>query len=128
MSETSGNAGRPLDGLRVLLVEDHWHLMEVMQLTIERAGGVVVGAAATLGETERLVAAGGFDAVVMDLNLQNEMATPLVERLVRGGSKVVLVTAYQVASDLAARVHDVLRKPTPPDALISALARPLQRT
>jgi len=114
---------KPLAGLRVLLVEDHWHLMEALRLTIERSGGVVVAAAATLEATERLVAEGGFDAVVMDLNLQNVMATPLVERLAESGIKVVLVTAYQVAPELARKVQDVLRKPTPPEVLIAALAR-----
>lgn len=123
MTESTGMSLQPLAGLRVLLVEDHWHLMEALRLTIERSGGTVIAAAATLQETERLVGRGGFDAVVMDLNLQNEMATPLVERLSAGGIKVVLVTAYQVGPELAHKVHDVLRKPTPPDVLIAALAR-----
>lgn len=123
MSAGIREASKPLTGLRVLLVEDHWHLMEALRLTIERSGGTVIAAAATLEETERLVAKGGFDAVVMDLNLQNVMATPLVERMSESGIKVILVTAYQVGQELARKVHDVLRKPTPPDVLIAALAR-----
>ena len=38
------------------------------------------------------------------------------------GAKVVLVTAYQVPLNLAAKVHAVLRKPTPPEPLIEALS------
>ena len=126
MMDSSRSPSPALAGLRVMIVEDHWHLMEALQLIIEKAGGVMVGAAATIDQAEQLVETVGFDAAVMDLNLQNEMATPLVERLADDGVKVVLVTAYEVPPKLAAKVHAVLRKPTPADALIEALALPLR--
>ena len=111
----------PLAGVRVLLVEDHWQVADAMRSTIEQAGGTVVGTAGALDKAERLAAAGGFDAVVIDLDLRSIPSTPLALRLADQGKKVVLVTAYDVPPVLQGKVHCRLRKPATSEDLINAL-------
>ena len=124
------NAARPLparslEGMRILLAEDSWHLATALRQTLEQAGAIVVGLAPTVAQAEHLSRTIGFDAAVMDLNLRDEMTTPLVTRLAQDGHKVIVITGYAPDAQLLPRVHACLTKPTTGEALISALLRPL---
>ena len=118
---------RPLKGMRILLAEDSWHLAMVLRQTVELAGATVTGLAGTLKEAERLASRYDFDAAVMDLNLHDELTTPLVKKLAEQNIKVIVISGYDMAAELStARVHACLAKPASGDALIRELLRPLE--
>lgn len=114
----------PLARMSVLVVEDTWHIAEVMRRALVKAGAGVIGPAGTLAEAERLANTGEFDAAVLDLNLGDEdRAHDLACRLFDRGVKVVLLTAYALPPALADKVHAYLPKPAKPRDLIEALQR-----
>lgn len=119
---TSGGSARPLTGLSVLIAEDSWHIADALRAMVERAGATTAGMAATLAEAETLTATARYDAAIMDLNLRDELAHGLVERLADRGVKVIVISGYKVEPALAAKVHAVLSKPAAPADLIAALA------
>ncbi|MBX6323342.1 MAG: response regulator, partial [Rhodospirillaceae bacterium] len=113
-----------LAGLRVLIVEDEPLAAMEMRLTLEAAGAVVAGMAATLGEALAL-AETPVSAAVMDVNLNGEMVYPAAERMVARGVPVVLATGYDT---LTVTIPDVLggvpvlQKPVAPQSLVACLA------
>ncbi len=117
---------RPLEGLSVLVAEDSWHLADAMRITIERAGGKVVGLAGTLEEAEKVAETATFDAAVMDLNLHGRLAHDLVQQLAGKGTKVIVLTGYEPPTTLLDKVHDCLTKPVSVEVLIASLGRPLR--
>ena len=120
------SASRPLAGMRILIAEDSWHLAAALRQTVEMAGAVVAGVAGTVAQAERLAQTVVFDAAVMDLNLHNERTNPLVMRLAAAGIKVVVISGYDVETELSSTVHACLAKPASGQALINALQRPLR--
>ena len=117
---------KPLTGMRILVAEDSWHLAMALRQTLEQAGAIVPNMAGTVAQAERLTRTLDFDAAVMDLNLHDEMTTTLVTRLAEQGKKIIVISGYEVAPDLARKVHACLAKPATGEALITALLRPLQ--
>jgi DNA-binding response OmpR family regulator len=114
-------ARAPLQGVTVLVVEDTWHVAEVLRRTLERAGAKVIGPAGTLAEARRLAGNEHFDCAVLDLELGDHSAEALAGQLADTGVKVVLLTAFALPTSLAGRVHAHLSKPTQPKDLIGAL-------
>lgn len=115
-----------LRGLSVLIAEDSWHLADAIRLTVERAGGKVVGPAGTLSQVERLAKTAQFDVAIMDLNLHGKLANGLALQLAGRGTKVVVLTGYEPPADLSEKVHDCLTKPVQAADLMAALIRPLR--
>jgi DNA-binding response OmpR family regulator len=110
----------PLQGITVLVVEDTWHVAEVLRRTLERAGARVIGPAGTLADAERLAGSERFDAAVLDLELGDYSAEALAGQLAGSGVKVVLLTALTPPA-LAGKIHAHLSKPAQPKELIEAL-------
>lgn len=113
----------PLAGLTVMIAEDAWHIADALQSTVESGGGTVVGVASTLAEAEQMATQTTFDVAIMDLNLHDELAHTLVERLAKLGRKVIVVSGYGLDSKLNKLVHAHLGKPASADDLITALTR-----
>lgn len=111
----------PLQGITVLVVEDTWHVAEVLRRTLERAGARVIGPAGTLADAERLAGSERFDAAVLDLELGDYSAEALAGQLAGSGVKVVLLTAFATPPALAGKIHAHLSKPAQPKELIEAL-------
>ena len=73
-----------LAGCRLLLVEDEYLIVEVMEKWLSEAGAIVVGAVPTVEEALELIEkeAGRFDAAVLDINLgRGATAYPIADRL-----------------------------------------------
>ena len=124
-----GGADKPsradLRGVRVLVVEDHWHVANALRLLLETEGMEVSGPAASLEEAERLLAASAPDLAVVDINLKGEMAYGLIDQLHDQGVRMVVVTGYAVQPRLTGKVAAVLQKPFNGPELLATLRRAL---
>lgn len=111
---------KPLQGIAVVIAEDTWHTAISLQRLVERNGGRIAGMASNLADLERLGAA-GCDAVIMDLNLNGQLAYDTASRLAALGRKVIVLSGYRRPPDIDSRIHAFLEKPASSEALISAL-------
>ena len=67
--------------MRVLVVEDSWHVARAIKSALDEMGMVVAKPAATLATANRLIAEHIFDLAVVDINLKGEMSYDLIDRL-----------------------------------------------
>ncbi|HWE16655.1 MAG TPA: response regulator [Hyphomicrobiaceae bacterium] len=110
-----------LRDLRVLVVEDSWHVAHALKALLEELGVSVAGPASTLEEAERLLAAHAPDVAVVDINLKGEMAYGLIDRLSERGVQVVVISGYAVPQVAQAKVTAVLQKPFSAKSLLAVL-------
>ena len=88
----------PLRGKRVLVVEDEYMIADDLVCELRDAGAEVVGPAASLPQAMRLIAQPGIvDAAVLDINLRETLAYPLIDRLIETGVKVLITSGYDEA-------------------------------
>ncbi len=113
----------PLNGLRILIVEDDYYLATDTQAVFEEAGGEVVGPFGTAEEARAALDADGADLAVIDINLGSGPAFDLARHLHSTKLPFLIATGYDqavVPDDLKAVVR--LEKPFRPAELISAAA------
>ena len=111
-----------LRGVRVLVVEDAWHVATALRAMLETLGMEVVGPAATIFEAERLSAEHTPEVAVVDVNLKGEMAYGLIDQLNDRRVPMIVVTGYAVLPRLCAKKAVViLQKPFKGPDLIAAL-------
>jgi CheY-like chemotaxis protein len=94
--------------LRVLIVEDTWHVANALKALLEELGASVVGPATTLDVAERLLAAQTPEVAIVDINLRGEMAYRLIDRLNDRGARIVVISGYAVPQVAQAKVFTVL--------------------
>ncbi len=99
-----------LNGKRVLLVEDEALIAMLLQSMLEENGVEVIGPAATLDEAMTLANQGGFDAALLDLNLEDGLSYPVAELLRTRGIPFAITSG---SADIDADYEDVpaLSKP-----------------
>lgn len=114
-------AGADLDGMRILLAEDSWHVAYAIQAVLEHAGAIVLGPAATVADLNRLAKQERPDAVVADIDLHGELSSGALETLARRGIPIVVITGYGETPPMAVRAAATLQKPVSADELITAL-------
>jgi len=119
---------RPLEGRRLLLVEDEMILAMDLSDIVESFGCNVVVASRVVSAKSALLD-GVFDAGVLDLNLAGEMAYPVADELDRRGVPYIFTTGYGADGiDAGYLSHAVLSKPyTTRDVLAALLKLPLGR-
>ena len=110
-----------LRGVRVLVVEDTWHVAKALKSALEQVGMHVSGPAATIAEARHLIAERMPCVAVVDVNLKREMAYGLIEELHHHGVSVVVVSGYAVPSISADKVAAILQKPFSGSELLAAL-------
>jgi DNA-binding response OmpR family regulator len=125
---TSSNGGvegrsRPdLRTVRVLIVEDQWHVANALKLFLEAEGMEVCGIAAKTADAWRLATRERPDKALVDINLKGELAYDLIDQLHDQGVGVIVLSGYAVlAPRLAGRVAAVLQKPFRGPELLAAL-------
>jgi DNA-binding response OmpR family regulator len=111
--------------VRVLVVEDHWHVANALKSVLEIEGMGVSGPAATLADAYRLAIEQKPDLAVVDINLKGEMAYDLIDQLHDQGVPVVVVSGYALLPRLTEKVAAVLQKPFNGPELLEALRRTL---
>jgi DNA-binding response OmpR family regulator len=112
-----------LQGLRVLVVEDTWHVAKALKRALEGMGLVVAGPAANTADAERLIAEDLPHLAIVDVNLKGEMAYGLIDLLQERGVRVVIVSGYAVLPDTTRKAAAILQKPFSGPELQATLRR-----
>jgi len=111
-----------LDGLRVLVVEDSWHVSTGLRMLLEARGATVDGPVATTADAMRLVSERTPDVAIVDINLRDgELSYELIDRLQDRGIRIVVLTGYADVSLKAGKAVVILQKPARDEALIASL-------
>jgi CheY-like chemotaxis protein len=117
--ESSG----PLTGRHVLVLEDEYFLANDIVRTLTALGAWIVGPYADLDEATDVVDRDiAIDAAIVDINLRNEMAFPLV-RMLRSRKVPLVFTSGYDRSSIEPEFQDVRLWGKPVD--IKAMAREL---
>jgi CheY-like chemotaxis protein len=88
----------PLQGLRVLVVEDEYLVATLIEEMLESAGCVVAGPIPRLAEALDAADIEACDAAVLDINLAGERVYPVAEVLSRRNIPFLFVTGYSAGS------------------------------
>jgi CheY-like chemotaxis protein len=116
-----------LRGLRVLVVEDSWHVAYALKSLLEELGMVVAGPAATLSDAERLLEALEPEVAIVDINLKGEMAYGLIDRLNGRGVRIVVISGYAVPQIAQGKVSAILQKPFSAKSLLAILRQAAEK-
>ena len=112
----------PLKGIRILLVEDSWHVAKAITRLLQALGAEVTGPAATVAEAARLLTEHRVDAAVVDFNLRGgELAHGLIDQLNDQGVRVIVVSGYEIVPVAREKVVAILQKPVKKDELLASL-------
>lgn len=111
--------------IRILIVEDEPLIAMMLEDFIETLGYARAGTADSVETALPLVARGGFDAAILDVNLRGgELCWPVADKLAESGKPYLLASGGQAAS--APERHaaaPVLAKPFTMDGVRDALGR-----
>ena len=110
-----------LAGVRVLVVEDTWHVARAMKSLLEGLGMEVIGPAATVSEAEEHAAARMPELALIDINLKGEMAYGLIDHLRDEHIPIIVLSGYAVLTSLTEKAAAILQKPYQASELIAAL-------
>src|SRR6266513_2233506 len=81
--------------LRVLIVEDEFFAALLLQEDLQAAGYVTLGPYRTLAEAIGAVETDRYDVAILDINLNGEMAFPVIDKLTHRGTPVILLSGYE---------------------------------
>jgi CheY-like chemotaxis protein len=129
LSMTSSNVPRPpeaeefdLQGVRILIVEDSWHLGISLKSHLRALGAEVMGPVATASDAERLISGLTPDVALVDFNLRGgELAHGLIDRLHNQGIRIVVISGYAEVPLAPGKVAATLQKPIAEEQLLAAL-------
>jgi DNA-binding response OmpR family regulator len=120
--ERSASDSSELEGARILLVEDSWHVGNAIKRLLRAMGADVAGPAATIADAERLVAEGTPEVAIVDINLRDgEQANTLIDRLREQRIPVVVITGYTAVALRPGKVEAVLQKPVSVEKFLAIL-------
>jgi CheY-like chemotaxis protein len=107
---------------RILVVEDELMIRMLLQDMLADLGYTVAGEAGRIDEAVALAKQGEFDVAILDVNLNGEPISPVVEVLVERGLPFVFATGYgQRGVPEPYRQTPTLQKPFQADALAQAI-------
>ena len=111
-----------LSGLRILLVEDSWHVGKALRNLLQALGASVAGPVATASDAERLLSEQVPDVGIVDFSLRNgERAHGLIGKLNALGVRVIVVSGYEEVPLQPGDAVAVLQKPVLKADLLAAL-------
>jgi DNA-binding NtrC family response regulator len=114
-----------LSGLRVLVVEDSWHIGMALKSLLRALGADVLGPVPTAEDAKRLLCDRPPHVSIVDFNLRGgEIATDLIDSLNGAGVSVIVISGYASLPLAPGKVKIVLQKPIVESQLLAAL-RPL---
>jgi CheY-like chemotaxis protein len=117
MSEDISAAGK-----RVLVVEDELMIRMLLQDMLADLGHTLAGEAGRIEEAVALARQGEFDIAILDVNLNGQPISPVVEVLLERGVPFVFATGYgQRGVPEPYRGSPTLQKPFQADALAEAI-------
>jgi DNA-binding NtrC family response regulator len=114
----------PLQGRRILVVEDVAILAVSFEDILKRAGAEVVGPALQLETAERLAEEEGLSGALLDIRLNGDEIWPVAQLLDRKGVPFVFCTGHFNRESLPTewRERPLLAKPARAQAIIDTVA------
>jgi DNA-binding NtrC family response regulator len=106
---------KPLDGLKILVLDDEFLVSLEIQTMIEALGGTVVGPTGQLHEAQALANEQTIDGAILDVKLREHTSMSLAEDLSVRGIPFILMTGYD-REMLPARFSETPRLAKPFDA------------
>jgi CheY-like chemotaxis protein len=117
------SAEASVTGKRVLVVEDELMIRMLLQDMLTDLGHTLAGEAGRIDEAVTLAKQGDFDVAILDVNLNGQPISPVVEILLERGLPFVFATGYgQRGVPEPYRQTPTLQKPFQADALAQAIA------
>ena len=114
--------GDTVGGKRVLVVEDELMIRLLLQDMLAELGYTLAGEAGRMDEAVSLATEGDFDVAILDVNLEGQPISPVVEILVERGLPFVFATGYgQRGVPESYRQTPTLQKPFQAEALAQAI-------
>jgi DNA-binding response OmpR family regulator len=110
-----------LNGVRVLVVEDSWHVAKAIKGALEVLGMQVVGPTATTEGARQLTAAHKPKLALVDVNLKQENSHGLIHELHEQGIPVVVVSGYASVPISQDTIAGYLQKPFNGSELVNVL-------
>jgi DNA-binding NtrC family response regulator len=87
--------GMNLAGKKVLVVEDRYVIARDICRAVRDLGGEAVGPVGNLAMAQSAIGRAHVDLALVDLNLHDEIATPLIRQLTDRGIPFILATGYE---------------------------------
>jgi CheY-like chemotaxis protein len=117
-------AGRSLNGVRILVVEDNFLAAEVVRDMLESSGCAVVGPVGRIADALRLAESEALDVAILDINLNGERCFPIACALRQRGVPFVFLTGYDDESIIPIELRPTRRlgKPVFGPQLMAVLA------
>jgi CheY-like chemotaxis protein len=119
----SAHLTQQLTGRRVLVIEDQYLIAMEIAEALEEAGAEIVGPTGSVSSAAKPIHDDGFDLAVVDVQLRDGEAYPLVDELQKARIPMVFLTGYerpQLRREYRGLPHVI--KPFEPKQLVSALA------
>jgi two-component SAPR family response regulator len=110
----------PLDGKRVLVVEDEALIAAMVEDMLVELGATVVGPASSIDQALVLVHSDDIDAAVLDVNIRSERVDPIAEILRVRNVPIVFATGYG-SSTRGMNYSPAIEKPYTLEKLANAL-------
>ncbi len=115
-------ASNGASGRRILVVEDELMIRMLLDGMLEDLGYTMTAQAGAIDEAVALAKHADVDAAILDVNLNGQPITPVVEVLIARGVPFVFATGYgQRGVPEPYRNNPTLQKPFQSDALEQAL-------
>jgi CheY-like chemotaxis protein len=109
-------------GRRVLVVEDELMIRMLLDGMLTDLGHTIAAEAGGIEEAIALAKAAEFDLAILDVNLNGQPITPVVEILIQRGLPFVFATGYGARGvPEAYRANPTLQKPFQSEALAQAI-------
>ncbi len=109
-------------GKRVFVVEDELMIRLLLQDMLADLGHTLAGEAGRIEDAVALAKEGDFDVAILDVNLNGQPISPVVEVLIARGVPFLFATGYgQRGVPERYRGTPTLQKPFQSDALAAAL-------
>lgn len=121
---SDGRAGADLTGSSILVVEDEYLILALIEETLRRSGARVAGTCRTLEDALAAAARDDISAALLDFKLGRHSSLPVARRLESRGIPFVF---YSGAADIDPIRTEwpgctILPKPVRPRTLVAALA------
>jgi CheY-like chemotaxis protein len=102
-----GQAAVPLEGRRILVVEDDYLVAEDICAILQDAGAVAVGPVGRVSEALELIRRNkdSLDGVVLDIDLHGETSYPVADALVAHDIPFIFATGYNTDAIRSAYHH-----------------------
>jgi DNA-binding response OmpR family regulator len=122
MHPLQADSASSLTGYRLLVVEDDYFVAQDLCSTLRDYGATVLGPAPSISSARSLANALRPDCVLLDINLDGELAFGLAKELQARGTRTVFTTGYDASFVPQHLGHTVcLQKPVDATALLRSI-------